>query len=72
MDFGQELRDIPNYTEFTRALNARDMMSNSIPDMKEEHEFPYCIWYPEGNGRSGVIFEEIMKSPVKYVGDERS
>ena len=117
--FGAELRDIPDYPEFTRALNARDIMSNIIPDMKEDHEFPYCIWYPEvaaeetyralaskyqrmryqvgracavagyvelwreldllpeiaiaeeardneENGRSGVIFEEIMKNPVKY------
>jgi hypothetical protein len=34
---------------FTRALNARAIMSNEIPDMDEHipNEFPYCIWYPE-------------------------
>lgn len=110
---------MPGYPEFTRALNARDIMSNIVPEMKETDEFPYCIWYPEvaseetyrqlarryegmryqvgracavagyvelwreldllpevavaeeardneENGKSGVIFEEIMKAPVRY------
>ena len=32
---------------FTRALNARRIISDSIPDMTEPEEFPYCIWYPD-------------------------
>ncbi|KAH8429506.1 uncharacterized protein LDX57_007168 [Aspergillus melleus] len=32
---------------FTRALNARRIMSNDIPDMENPEDFPYCIWYPE-------------------------
>lgn len=34
--------------EFTRALHARDIMSNMIPDMdlNRPEEFPYCIWHP--------------------------
>jgi hypothetical protein len=33
--------------KFTRALNARDIMSDEIPEMSDPDEFPYCIWYPE-------------------------
>lgn len=33
--------------EFTRALNARSIMSNAMPDMTAPDEFPYCIWYPD-------------------------
>ena len=35
---------------FTRALNARAIMSNQIPDMDpadRPEELPYCIWHPE-------------------------
>ncbi|KAL1960143.1 hypothetical protein VTO42DRAFT_8686 [Malbranchea cinnamomea] len=32
---------------FTRALNARSIMSNVIPDMNEEADFPYCFWHPD-------------------------
>ncbi|PYI07390.1 hypothetical protein BO78DRAFT_443301 [Aspergillus sclerotiicarbonarius CBS 121057] len=32
---------------FTRALNARRIMSNEIPEMSDERDTPYCIWYPE-------------------------
>lgn len=35
------------YPEFTRALNARSIMSGTIPDMNEPHEFPHCIWHPD-------------------------
>ncbi|KFY34087.1 hypothetical protein V494_07071 [Pseudogymnoascus sp. VKM F-4513 (FW-928)] len=35
------------YPEFTRALNARSIMSGIIPEMNEPHEFPYCIWHPD-------------------------
>ena len=42
--FATELHgDIPI---FTRALNAREIMSDNIPEMSELEEFPYCIWYP--------------------------
>ncbi|KAK5044724.1 hypothetical protein LTR84_010498 [Exophiala bonariae] len=32
---------------FTRALNARSIMSNLVPTMNDPDEFPYCIWYPD-------------------------
>lgn len=32
---------------FTRALNARAIMSDKIPDMTTDDEFPYCIWHPD-------------------------
>ncbi|KAF4830903.1 hypothetical protein CGCTS75_v005730 [Colletotrichum tropicale] len=34
---------------FTRALNARAIMSNRIPDMDSDQpdDMPYCIWYPD-------------------------
>lgn len=44
MGFGEELRG--ESPEFTRALNARQIMSNIIPEMTHAEEFPYCIWYP--------------------------
>ncbi|KAL6860700.1 hypothetical protein ACO1O0_004734 [Amphichorda felina] len=43
------LRGLPEHPEFTRALNARAIMSNRIPDMdptERPEELPYCIWYP--------------------------
>ncbi|QPH06474.1 hypothetical protein C2857_004976 [Epichloe festucae Fl1] len=45
--FATELRNLPRYPEFTRALNARDIMINVIPDMSNPEEYPYCIWYPD-------------------------
>lgn len=32
---------------FARALHARAIMSNKIPDISAAEEFPYCIWYPD-------------------------
>ncbi|KAI8161337.1 hypothetical protein KHU50_008302, partial [Colletotrichum sp. SAR 10_65] len=34
---------------FTRALNARAIMSNRIPDMDPDQpeDMPYCIWFPD-------------------------
>lgn len=32
---------------FTRARNARLIMSDIIPDMENEDVQPYCIWYPD-------------------------
>ncbi|KAI0543295.1 hypothetical protein F4679DRAFT_135188 [Xylaria curta] len=51
--FGIELREShsPPKTSYSasliRALNARAIMSNRIPDMAGPDEFPYCIWYPD-------------------------
>lgn len=44
------LRSMAGYPEFTRALNARAIMSNRIPVMDPAvypEQVPYCIWYPE-------------------------
>ena len=41
---------LPEHPEFTRALNARAIMSNRVPDMDptaRPEELPHCIWYPE-------------------------
>jgi hypothetical protein len=43
--FAQELRGVT--PEFTRALNARDIMSGIIPTISELDEAPYCIWHPD-------------------------
>lgn len=43
--FAQELRGVT--PEFTRALNARDIMSDIIPEMSQPEDVPYCIWHPE-------------------------
>lgn len=43
--FAQELRGVT--PEFTRALNARDIMSGIIPTISHPDETPYCIWYPD-------------------------
>ncbi|KAJ5577069.1 hypothetical protein N7535_003995 [Penicillium sp. DV-2018c] len=45
--FGTELCGL--LPEFNRALNARCIMSNEIPDMNPDcpEDFPYCIWHPE-------------------------
>jgi hypothetical protein len=43
--FGEELQGV--LPEFTRALNARRIMGNTIPDMGNPEEMPYCIWHPQ-------------------------
>jgi hypothetical protein len=46
--FGEELRGV--LPAFTRALNARSIMSDRIPDMSSDAEaddVPYCIWHPQ-------------------------
>ncbi|KAJ5130651.1 uncharacterized protein N7515_006690 [Penicillium bovifimosum] len=43
--FAHELRGV--LPEFTRALNARAIMSGVIPEINDSTEIPYCIWYPE-------------------------
>lgn len=55
--FGHELRGVTD--EFTRALNARAIMSNRVPEIKDEQEIPYCIWHPE------VATEETYRRVVQ-------
>lgn len=43
--FGSELRGL--LPVFTRSLNARNIMSNIIPDLDSPDEVPYCIWHPQ-------------------------
>ncbi|KAJ5280180.1 hypothetical protein N7478_005552 [Penicillium angulare] len=45
--FAEELRGVT--PEFTRALNARDIMSGVIPTFSEpdRSDIPYCIWHPD-------------------------
>ncbi|PGH26848.1 hypothetical protein AJ80_01429 [Polytolypa hystricis UAMH7299] len=45
--FATEFRDLSDHPEFSRALNARSIMSNDIPNMTSPEEFPYCIWHPD-------------------------
>ncbi|PGH31574.1 hypothetical protein GX50_05667 [[Emmonsia] crescens] len=45
--FGAELSGLPDYPEFTRALNARSIMSNTIPLMTFPEGFPSCTWHPD-------------------------
>jgi hypothetical protein len=42
--FGDELRGL--LPIFTRALNARQIMSNEIPSLNSQDDIPYCIWHP--------------------------
>ncbi|OQE36002.1 hypothetical protein PENCOP_c012G08868 [Penicillium coprophilum] len=43
--FAQELHG--RLPEFTRALNARAIMSNRVPNMESPDDFPYCFWHPD-------------------------
>ncbi|KAF2223870.1 hypothetical protein BDZ85DRAFT_115426 [Elsinoe ampelina] len=46
--------------EFTRALNARSIMSNRVPDMEDpSKECAYCIWHPD------IAREETYRALVK-------
>lgn len=57
--FATELRGVT--PEFTRALNAREIMSDHIPDISSESDTPYCIWHPN------VASEETYRQLVlKY------
>ncbi|OBT51233.1 hypothetical protein VE04_09110 [Pseudogymnoascus sp. 24MN13] len=58
--FATELYSLGDqYPELIRALNARSIMSNIIPNMKKAHEFPYCIWHP--NVASESIYRELAR-----------
>ncbi|KAM7195819.1 hypothetical protein V8F33_006468 [Rhypophila sp. PSN 637] len=43
--FGEELRLAT--PAFSRAWNARRIMSNTIPDITDPEHIPYCIWHPD-------------------------
>lgn len=45
--FATELRTMSCRPEYIRALNARAIMSNEIPDIDKPEHIPYCIWYPD-------------------------
>ncbi|KAK1762664.1 hypothetical protein QBC33DRAFT_551667 [Phialemonium atrogriseum] len=45
--FATELRTMSCGPEHIRALNARAIMSNEIPDIDKPEHIPYCIWYPD-------------------------
>lgn len=59
-NFGEELRGI--LPEFTRVLNARNIMSDNVPLMTEEVEFPYCIWHPQA-ATEATNRELVRRSP---------
>ncbi|KAJ5096652.1 hypothetical protein N7456_007373 [Penicillium angulare] len=59
--FAQELRGLT--PEFTRALNARDIMSGIIPNISQPEEIPYCIWYPD------IPKEETLRALVQRYPD---
>lgn len=42
-----ELCSVDNTQQFSRARNARLIMSDIIPDMDDPATQPYCIWYPD-------------------------
>ncbi|KAL4884298.1 hypothetical protein BJY04DRAFT_226055 [Aspergillus karnatakaensis] len=42
--FATELRKDPR---LTKALHARSIMSNIVPDITTPNDTPYCIWHPE-------------------------
>lgn len=43
--FAESLRGVDAL--YTRALNARSIMSNKVPKIASLEELPYCIWHPE-------------------------
>ncbi|KAH8904876.1 hypothetical protein BR93DRAFT_862404, partial [Coniochaeta sp. PMI_546] len=62
--FATELRGLT--PEFTRALNARSIMSNDIPEMHGDDEIPYCIWHPSV-ARESTYRELVLRNPaMKY------
>ncbi|KAF5983160.1 hypothetical protein FBULB1_3949 [Fusarium bulbicola] len=45
--FAIELRDKSLHQSLERAFNARDIMSNRIPEMRKPEDIPYCFWHPD-------------------------
>jgi hypothetical protein len=51
--------------EFTRALNARAIMSNRVPNMNSPENFPYCFWHPD------IPAEQTLRDLLeRYPGNE--
>ncbi|KAJ9615590.1 hypothetical protein H2200_001665 [Cladophialophora chaetospira] len=62
--FGSALHNVT--PRITRALNARSIMSDIIPDMTAQEDFPYCIWYPQ-TAREDTYRELVERYPnMKY------
>lgn len=61
--FAQELRGVR--PEFTRALNASDIMIGIIPEMNQREDIPYCIWHPD------ILSEETLRALVQRYPDMR-
>ncbi|KAJ5661388.1 uncharacterized protein N7477_009004 [Penicillium maclennaniae] len=51
---------------FTRAINARRIMSNDIPDLQNAREIPYCIWYPETASEATYRALVLQYPSLKY------
>ncbi|OHF03210.1 hypothetical protein CORC01_01594 [Colletotrichum orchidophilum] len=52
---------------FSRARNARLIMSNTIPEMTTDDDKPYCIWYPDV-ASEGTYRELAKRYPdMRYV-----
>ncbi len=63
--FGEELHG--SLPEFTRALNARRIMSGEVPDMTAPEEFQYCIWHPDTAAPKATYGELARRYPqMKY------
>ncbi|KAG7417316.1 hypothetical protein Forpe1208_v003854 [Fusarium oxysporum f. sp. rapae] len=45
--FAIELRGKSLHRSLERAFNARDIMSNRIPEMEKPEDTPYCFWHPD-------------------------
>ncbi|KAL2020598.1 hypothetical protein VTK56DRAFT_8186 [Thermocarpiscus australiensis] len=45
--FATELHGNPELPVITRALNARAIISNRVPDVEGEESMPYCFWHPD-------------------------
>jgi hypothetical protein len=45
--FATELQGHAKLKDVNRALNARSIMSNVIPETMASYDIPYCIWHPE-------------------------
>lgn len=62
-DLARELHG--HLPEFTRALNARAIMSNRVPNIKSPDDFPYCFWHPD------IPAERTLRVLVeKYPGND--
>jgi hypothetical protein len=60
--FATGLHGLADHPDFTRALNARSIMSNDIPYVTAPDELPYCIWYP-GVATDNTYRELVRRYP---------